>query len=54
MGMGTDYFDASGKLVGTSSVANAKMCTGEFSHSIGVGGDGCTEQVVEKCGHQDE
>ncbi len=36
MGLGTDYFDATGKLVATTAVADAPRCTGEFSSSVGV------------------
>ncbi|MEO7109534.1 MAG: hypothetical protein ABI183_03760 [Polyangiaceae bacterium] len=35
MGDGTDYYDASGKLVSSSSVADTKVCGDEFSTLIG-------------------
>jgi hypothetical protein len=52
MGSMTDYFNPSGRLVGTSSVADAAMCTGEMSYAVGVG-SACSQTVVESGGHQD-
>ncbi|MEP6859949.1 MAG: hypothetical protein ABJE66_04975 [Deltaproteobacteria bacterium] len=52
MGMGTEYFASDGKLVGSASLADAPMCTGELTNMIGVGNEGCTEQVAETGGHQ--
>ena len=47
MGAGTDYYDAAGKLVASSSVADAPVCgTNEFSSRIGSAPK-CEMKVVE-------
>lgn len=46
MGLGTDWFGADGKLVATSSVADAPQCNGEFSSSTGTVAS-CVENVLE-------
>jgi len=46
MGMGTDYFDAQGKLVATTSVADAPRCNGEFASMLGAVPK-CEEKVLE-------
>ena len=45
-GMSDEIFDASGKLVFSSSVADAPMCEGEFSSTLGKT-PACERVVVE-------
>lgn len=47
MGLGTDYFDAAGKLAATTGVADAPRCDGEFSSHVGVVPT-CDRQVIER------
>jgi hypothetical protein len=46
MGLGTDYYDASGKLVATEAAGELPVC-GDTPLQIGVVPP-CTEQVVEQ------
>ena len=52
MGLGTDYYDASGKLVATDATGELPVC-GDTSPRIGVV-PACQEQVVEQKSTIDE
>jgi hypothetical protein len=45
-GMSDEFFDASGKLVSSSSVADAPMCGSEFANTVGTAPQ-CERVVVE-------